>query len=76
LAIDGDGNISFLNIGLFSISVSATNHQHCQLKAASITQLLLCHQMDARLSLLMKVTLSPKGCTLIAVNEGNINKMH
>jgi len=55
-ASDGDGNISFFNIGLSSFSVAATNHQHLQLKAALITQLLLCHRMDARLSLSMKVT--------------------
>jgi len=53
---DGYGNISFLNIDLSSFSVAATNHQHFQLKAALITQLLLCHQMDARLSPSMKVT--------------------
>jgi len=46
----------FFNIGLSSFSVAATNHQHFRLKAALITQLLLCHQMDARLSLSMKVT--------------------
>lgn len=55
-ASDGDGNIYFLNIGLSSFSVTATNRQHFQLKAALITQLFLCHQMDARLSLSMKVT--------------------
>ena len=55
-ASDGDGDISFIHIGLFSFSVAATNHQHSQSKAASITQLLLCHQMDVRLLLSMKVT--------------------
>lgn len=55
-ASDGDGNVSFIHIGLFSFSVAATNRQHSQLKAASITQLLLCHQMDVRLLLSMKVT--------------------
>jgi len=55
-ASDGDGNISLFNIGLSSFSIAATNHQHFQSKAASITQLLLCHQMDAHLSPSMKVT--------------------
>ena len=55
-ASDGDGNISFFNICLSSFSVAATNHQHFQLKAGLITQLLRCHQMDARLLLSMKVT--------------------
>jgi len=55
-ASDGDGNISLFNIGLSSFSVAATNHQHFQLRAVLITQLLLCHRMDARLLLSMKVT--------------------
>jgi hypothetical protein len=45
-----------VDIGLSFFCITATNHQHFQLKAASITQLLPCHQMDAHLSLSMKVT--------------------
>ena len=46
----------FFNIDLLSFSLAAINHPHSQLKAALITQLSLCHQMDAHLLLSMKVT--------------------